>query len=260
MGKMKDLTGMQFGKLKVLNNAGKLDGRHYYWNCQCDCGNTKVVLGSSLTSGNTKSCGCLAKETGIQRLNKENSEKAKIPIGAIFGKLVVIEDIGFREQVPGHNRRWYKCRCECGQIKEVMGNFLKQGQISSCGKCMSSKGELKIQKIFDENNIKYQHDKSLDELYRYCGRRLRFDFILRDENNNIIRIIEFDGRQHLVGPDTNYWGHTSDTLETIQEKDQIKNDFCSIYNIPLVRIPYTHVNLITLEDLLGDKFLVRGDK
>jgi len=30
-------------------------------------------------------------------MNKENSEKAKIPIGMKFGKLTVIEDIGFRE-------------------------------------------------------------------------------------------------------------------------------------------------------------------
>ena len=60
-------------------------------------------------------------------MNKENSEKAKIPIGTKFGKLTVIEDIGFREQISGHKRRWYKCKCDCGNIKEIMGNCLKQG-------------------------------------------------------------------------------------------------------------------------------------
>lgn len=57
----------------------------------------------------------------------EQSEKAKIPIGTKFGKLTVIEDLGFREQVKGHNRRWYKCQCDCGNIHEVQGNTLKQG-------------------------------------------------------------------------------------------------------------------------------------
>ena len=97
MGKMKDLKGQRFGKLIVLECAGKLDGRRYFWKCQCDCGNIKVIAGASLTSGNTKSCGCLTKEIGLNKWNIEQSEKAKIPIGTKYGKLTVIEDIGFRE-------------------------------------------------------------------------------------------------------------------------------------------------------------------
>lgn len=33
MGKMKDLTGQHFGKLLVVECAGKLDGRRYSWKC-----------------------------------------------------------------------------------------------------------------------------------------------------------------------------------------------------------------------------------
>ena len=29
------------------------------WHCKCECGNEKDVIQSALTSGNTKSCGCL---------------------------------------------------------------------------------------------------------------------------------------------------------------------------------------------------------
>ena len=93
---------------------------------------------------------------------------------------------------------------------------------------------------------------------KYCGKRLRFDFIIY-EDNKISRIIEFDGRQHITGPDTNYWGHSTDTLETIQEKDNIKNQWCINHNIPLVRIPYSKVNNITFEDLFGNKYLIKGD-
>ena len=53
----KDLTGQQFGKLTVLNFA-YVKGRQKYWNCICECGNQKVVKGSSLTTGETVSCGC----------------------------------------------------------------------------------------------------------------------------------------------------------------------------------------------------------
>ena len=34
MGKMIDLTGQVFDKLTVIDCAGKLDGRRYFWNCK----------------------------------------------------------------------------------------------------------------------------------------------------------------------------------------------------------------------------------
>ena len=39
-------------------------GSHYraYYIFRCDCGTEKVILGSGVASGNTKSCGCLSKE------------------------------------------------------------------------------------------------------------------------------------------------------------------------------------------------------
>lgn len=91
------------------------------------------------------------------------------------------------------------------------------------------------------------------------GRRLRFDFILYNNDNSINRIIEFDGRQHKYGPDTNYWEHSTDTLKSIKEKDNLKNDFCLKHNYPLVRIPYTKLDNLTIDDLLGNKYLIKGD-
>lgn len=257
MGKMKNLMGQRFGKLTVIECMGKLDGRHYSWKCICDCGNETIVQASRLTSGNTKSCGCL-KNSGLKKYNEKQSEQAKIPIGTKYGKLTILEDLGMREQVPGHNRRWYKCLCDCGNIHEVQGNMLKQGQVISCGKCLSSKGEYIISQILDQNNIIYNHDIQIPELTQECGRKLRFDFIIY-KDNKISRIIEFDGRQHIKGPDTNYWGHSTDTLESIQEKDNIKDQWCINHNIPLIRIPYTKINNITFEDLFGNKYLIKGD-
>lgn len=153
------------------------------------------VCSSSLTSGNTKSCGC-GRSKGLKEYNQKESEKAKIPIGSRFGKLIVIEDLGFKKHVEGHNRRWYKCQCDCGNVKDVMGNNLKYGHVSSCGKCMSSKGEYQIMKILNKNNIYYKHDTGFKNIKQETGKNLRFDFILyKDENYTIpIRMIEFDGR------------------------------------------------------------------
>lgn len=55
----KDLTGMKFGRLEVLERLG---GSPTEYLCLCSCGNTVVVRGGNLSSGNTKSCGCMRDE------------------------------------------------------------------------------------------------------------------------------------------------------------------------------------------------------
>lgn len=256
MGKFIDITNQRFGKLFVIKNVGKLDKKNYFWECQCDCGKIVTIKGSNLRSGNTKSCGC-GRYDGLKKYNIEQSEKAKLKKGEKFGKLTVIEDLGFRPHVKGHNRRWYKCVCDCGNEKEVQGNMLKQGQVISCGKCISSKGEYLIIKILDDLNILYDYDSLYFPLYKETGRKLRFDFIIYKQDGSIDRFIEFDGRQHYTGPDSAIWGHGKDTKELIQERDQIKNNFCLKHNIPLVRIPYWIIP--TKENLFGDTYLIKED-
>lgn len=61
MGKFKDLTGMKFGRLQVINRAEN-SGHNIRWNCICDCGKLTKTTTYNLTSGRAKSCGCLSLE------------------------------------------------------------------------------------------------------------------------------------------------------------------------------------------------------
>lgn len=61
-----DLIGQRFGKLTVVELDG-IRNQNCYWRCKCDCGGEKVVLGAQLTSGKTRSCGCLLKEVTAER-------------------------------------------------------------------------------------------------------------------------------------------------------------------------------------------------
>ena len=65
--KFVDLSGKRFGYLTVIKQDGYYidprNSKHPKWLCQCDCGNTTTVVCSALTTGHTKSCGCLSKET-----------------------------------------------------------------------------------------------------------------------------------------------------------------------------------------------------
>lgn len=64
MGKSKDISCQKFGRLTALYRLHNYyDKKHNtYWLCICDCGNLIEVRCYNLTSGNTKSCGCLNSE------------------------------------------------------------------------------------------------------------------------------------------------------------------------------------------------------
>jgi hypothetical protein len=65
-----DLTGQVFSRLTVKSITDERYGPNVVWFCECDCGNTIKVSGYRLKSGNVKSCGCLRKETTIERSTK----------------------------------------------------------------------------------------------------------------------------------------------------------------------------------------------
>lgn len=58
-GRMNDLTGMEFEKLRVLERDMTRTGGNARWICKCACGNIKSVVGSKMLSGAIKSCGCM---------------------------------------------------------------------------------------------------------------------------------------------------------------------------------------------------------
>jgi hypothetical protein len=56
-----DLVGKRFGRLQVVAFA-RVQKKHAYWLCKCDCGTERIVAGSSLVRRITRSCGCLVRE------------------------------------------------------------------------------------------------------------------------------------------------------------------------------------------------------
>ena len=74
----KNEVGNKYGRLTVVSRAddhvSSGGNKFAMWNCKCDCGNPELiaVLGASLRNGNTKSCGCYAKELANLRMRKIN--------------------------------------------------------------------------------------------------------------------------------------------------------------------------------------------
>lgn len=223
--------------LTILDIQYQLKGnkkRKYYY-CQCDCGNLLYIRADNLGNGHTKSCGCykqkLAKNLGLS--------KVKDLTGQTFGKLTVLK----RDKNIDNKTKWI-CQCECGNIVSVFSNNLKKLHTTSCGCASRSIGEQNILSLLKNNNISYKTEYSFEDLKD--KKKLRFDFAIFDKNNNLIELVEFDGRQHnnIYTP----WNST-DTLEERQYHDNLKNIYCKNHNLKLIRIPYEKRDTITLKDL-----------
>lgn len=78
---------------------------------------------------------------------------------------------------------------------------------------------------------------------------LRFDFYLPDYNT----IVEFDGLQHFSS--VPLWDGR-EGLEDRQERDKLKNKYCKKKKIILKRIPYWDLENLTIEDILGNKYIM----
>lgn len=77
MSEPKDMTGLRFGRLLVLEDSGERYNREIMWKCICDCGNIHIVRGGHLRRGNIQSCGCLQKETAEKYNNLRRKYKTK---------------------------------------------------------------------------------------------------------------------------------------------------------------------------------------
>lgn len=124
--RIRDLTNQRFGRWTVLGRADSKK-RGVYWKCRCDCGTEKIIRGTSLTTGNSISCGCFA-------LEKLREDRLLNLVGKKFGHLTVISQTeDFVSQVNGKHRSRWKCLCDCGNTVFVNGSDLTSGNTYSCG-------------------------------------------------------------------------------------------------------------------------------
>lgn len=241
----KDLTGQKFGRLLVLEDVGRTENKNVLWKCLCDCGKETVVMGTSLLQGKTQSCGCYNKERTSETSRKDIS-------GQRFGRLIAERPTDLR--TVGQKVIW-ECKCDCGAITTATCDALLSGKMRSCG-CLKSIGEEFIAKILTLNQIKFKKEKTFEDcLGKDNKTKLRFDFWVNEEY-----LIEYDGQQHF-----DWTGYGWDSEKKYQQTvyyDKIKNEYCLSHNIPLIRIPYTHLTELCIEDLLleSSNFIIKKEQ
>lgn len=136
----------------------------------------------------------------------------------------------------------YKFICEkCGkEFSRQLDNLNRVDTGVICKKCNSSKGETRIIRWLDKNNINYIHDEPyFKDLIGFRNGLLRPDFILPDHKI----WIEYDGRQHEEWCEG--W-QTKEEFEIQQTNDGIKNEYAKKYNWTLIRIKENDFNNIEI--------------
>ena len=244
MSKLIDLTNQTFGRLTVLHkDTERITKSGSYWICQCECGKIKSIKSSSLRRGEIQSCGCLRTERAMA--TKEKLGLIDNLVNQRFGYLTVISKA---EKRGNGGEVYWNCLCDCGKTITVRGHDLKrkdENKTVSCGCKHMSIGEFNVQSILQNNNITFINQYTFIDLPKS-----RYDFAIIS-NNQVVRLIEFDGKQHIQPIE--FFGD----FKVIQQRDQIKNEYALSHNIPLVRIPYWERDNITLEMIMGNQYEVR---
>lgn len=242
-----DLRGKKFGRLTALEPTEKRKNKSVVWICQCDCGTIKEIPAYHLTSGGVKSCGCLKSETDKMPKNNTINE-----IGNVYGHLTVIA----RDGSDNNGQAKWLCRCDCENqtIISVLGGNLRKGHTQSCGCDRSSHGEKEVARLLLENNIPFETQKSF---FNYeNGHNAPFDFYVNKEY-----LIEYDGETHDINYAQKHGWLTEESITKQIQRDRIKDQWCKDNNIILIRIPYTHLKDLCIEDLLLETstFIVNGE-
>jgi 5-methylcytosine-specific restriction endonuclease McrA len=188
MGVFQDLTGKQYGQIKVLKGLQSTNSSgSRYWVCECVCGKLFKVSTSSLNSG-VKSCGCISRKAFVveqrgklglrARLNncekdnkklvfnnyKHNARRRKLPFLLSLEEFVTIT-----------SKKCYYCGKPPGQFLTTRGasqshyiyngidrvdnslGYTLDNVVPCCKQCNRAKGALTTQefKTWAENLISF---------------------------------------------------------------------------------------------------------
>ena len=236
-------VGKKYKTITVLRRASKEETpwksheTPYCVKCN-NCGREWVARKSALFRG----CMYCEHPNGGGRGNFNKNK-----IGRRFGFLTVIDYDSQHFEDGNHGHVFWKCKCDCGNEISVRWDHLlgrSHSHTISCGCYTKSAGELKIEQILDKNKINFQEQYIIPELSQF----LKFDFAIFNNNDNLIKLIEYDGKQHFE-PVEKFGGE--EKLKIQQERDNRKNKYCKEHNIPLLRIPYWDFNKINIDLLMS---------
>lgn len=212
---------------------------------KCDyCGDINLVLYNNYNK---------SKKTGMDCckncINKKISIKRKIPnkgnsLGEKYPNLILYwsdknTKTPFDYNYGSNEKVWWKCQ----KGHESFSQFPIKGRFK-CPKCKEPLGEKAIREYLAKNKIEYIQQYSFPDLLSENSYPLKFDFAIF-KDGKLKTLIEYDGRQHFIP----IFGE--EQLNITKYRDNLKNKYCELNHINLIRIDYN--NYENIEQMLNKK-------
>ena len=185
MPKKNNLVNKRFERLIVLEFYDTDKHGHRIWKCVCDCGNICYVSGYHLSSGHTRSCGCIRKElhmlpNGEAALNKlllhykNNAKKRNLRFELSMDEFIKItkSDCHYCGDEP--NREYKEKRNNGGYIYNGIDRvnnslgYILDNCVPCCEVCNKAKRDLLYSEFIEW----------LDRIVEFRGRKISNDWIL----------------------------------------------------------------------------------
>lgn len=264
-GKEKQMVGLEefrknssytyeFVRSFISNDGNVLLNKEYFGikchiEIKCKCGNEFKTTFDSYKNGGKRQCNECSKlisNRTKQSRKRSRNKKSTAPYTYEEVQRIINSTNGctlLSEQYVGVKTNLV-IRCKCGELFKTTFDCFRSKNKFRCGKCSGkqSAGETRIENWLLSKGVKFQKQ------YRIRGCRhkkpLPFDFaIFKDDLLECL--VEYDGEQHFRP----YRFQDNQLMEyvkfkKVQERDEIKNNYCKDNNIKLVRIPYTNLNNI----------------
>jgi hypothetical protein len=150
--KVVDIKGKHFGKLIAKEYVG--DSK---WDCECSCGEHRIVNTNQLNNGSAKMC----KKCLIKYLEDSYNEMTIDLTGKQFGELTVIK--------PLRDKHKWLCRCSCGNCIEVASQHLRRGDYTTCGHIRTKMSDDELRQAILELENSLDRKPYIDEIMLKTG-------------------------------------------------------------------------------------------
>lgn len=168
-----DLTGHRFGMLvakRLVPKTDKTKTRGSYWECLCDCGNTKTVSRALLQEEKTRSCGCLTGKLRDFRGRKFRSW--------------TVTDLSNIQHKNG--MRFWKISCGCGRMgMSLMAQLKTYPPKCDCGIGIAPHIGFQFNLLTVIGEIKLKNGGSSWSCRCQCGETIRVVDSAAFENSNV---------------------------------------------------------------------------
>jgi rubrerythrin len=120
-------------------------------------------------------------------------------------------------------------------------HLIREDKPTGCPICSSSQGEKKIRNFLIENEIPFEKEVSFSDLIDQA--KLKFDFKIYNESMSDFFLVEYDGSLHEEAFSESDYSEAK--FKKTKRHDKMKNDYCQLKNIKLLRINYRDFNNIS---------------